>query len=247
MVHLCSPAYPRISGGCHSLSHSVRTLLAIVLGEDLVHRRRAVLDHGPDLEPVHGLSGRGVGVAYQAGDLLNRDVGVIEERAEPVPHLARRPTCWAGARTRQRLAESAPHGVLVELVPGRGAEDQDDPPALDRARVPQRTKRLDSSLRQGETPPGLLGLRVATGTDGTPHVDRELLVAPSSLGHWYPRLTLFVISHHVIPAEPPHFFRSRTGQQRRHDVGMHRRAVVPAHHLLPLLPLHPLPPPAGPP
>lgn len=60
-------------------------------------------------------------------------------------------------------------------------------------------------------------------------------MTPSCHGDWQPRLTLIVIGHHVIPAEPPHFLGSRPGQQGHYDVGMHLRPVVSGQDLLRLL------------
>ena len=58
-------------------------------GEDPIHDLSAVHDHRPNLLSVDRLRGRSPAMPDQAGDLLNRDASVGEQRDEAVPELAR--------------------------------------------------------------------------------------------------------------------------------------------------------------
>jgi hypothetical protein len=76
--------------------------------EDTVHGLSALQEHRPDLLAVHGLRHlRAARVADQAGDVLNRDTGIRQQRDEAVPHLARRPGLGREGRLGDDAAERA--------------------------------------------------------------------------------------------------------------------------------------------
>ena len=92
-----NPATPTSSEGVRSSRDRLTaggeklSIVACLAGEDPVHDVSAVHDHRADLLAVDRLGRRRAAVADQAGDVLDRYVGIEEQRDEAVPQLGRSP------------------------------------------------------------------------------------------------------------------------------------------------------------
>ena len=76
--------------------------------ENPVHDISAMHDHRADLLTVDRLRRGRAAMADQAGDLLDRDVGIRKQRDETVPQLARSPLVRIQPRRRNYRAEGTP-------------------------------------------------------------------------------------------------------------------------------------------
>jgi hypothetical protein len=94
------------------------------IDEQPVHDLSAALDDGPDLVAVDPLSGRCRAMADEAGNLLDRDTAVRQQRDEAVPQLARCPLGSIQARSASDLTEGTADVRRIELGTGRRREHE---------------------------------------------------------------------------------------------------------------------------
>ena len=81
----------------------------LILGwEDAIHGIGPLDDDRANLLSVHRLCGGSSAVAYQSGDLLDRNASVGQQRDEAMPQLARRPLLRIETGSGNHSAERAP-------------------------------------------------------------------------------------------------------------------------------------------